>query len=78
MLVRLSAKFMSGSMITFVVGDRGGSVGVGGKVVELGGSIVRALRHTVLLPNCSHRKTGRASEISGGTCACGCEMLVYR
>lgn len=47
MLVRLSAEFVSGSMIAFVVSDRGGSVGVGGKVVEFGGSIVRALRHRV-------------------------------
>jgi hypothetical protein len=56
MLVRLPGEFMSGSMITFVVGDRGGSVGVDRKVVELGGSIVGALWHSVILPSCSPSK----------------------
>lgn len=36
-------------MISFTVGDRGGSVGVGGKVVEFYGSIVQGLGHGVLL-----------------------------
>jgi hypothetical protein len=36
MVVRLSDKFMSGSMIAFVMGDDSGSVGVDRKVVELG------------------------------------------
>ena len=38
-LARLFAEFVSGSMISFAVGDRGRSVGVGGKVVEFYGSI---------------------------------------
>jgi hypothetical protein len=36
-------------MISFAVGDGGGSVGVGRKVVEFCGPIVRALWHGVLL-----------------------------
>jgi hypothetical protein len=36
-------------MISFAMGDRSGSVGMGGKVVELCDSIVGALWHLVVL-----------------------------
>ncbi len=39
---------MSGQVISFAMSDRGGSVGVGGEVVEFCESIVRALGHGVL------------------------------
>jgi hypothetical protein len=77
MLVCLSGEFMAGSTITFVVGDRGGSVCVRGQAVEFDGSIVRSLRHSVLLPNCPCRKSQRGLEIFRGACACGCETLIH-
>jgi hypothetical protein len=39
---------MSSQVISFAMSDRGGSVGVGGEVVEFCESIVRALGHGVL------------------------------
>ena len=48
-LSRLLGEFVSSQMISFTVGDRGGSVGVGGKVVEFYGSIVQGLGHGGLL-----------------------------
>ncbi|MHB8216118.1 MAG: hypothetical protein ACYDDS_08575 [Candidatus Sulfotelmatobacter sp.] len=51
MLVRLLAELMSGQMISFAVSGSSGGVGMGGKVVEFGNSIVRALRHGVLSRN---------------------------
>lgn len=48
-LVRLFAQFVSGQVIAFPVGGGGSSVGVGSKVVEFCGAIVRALWHGVLL-----------------------------
>src|SRR6202140_4147384 len=50
-LVRLLTELVSGPMVPFAVRGSGGGVGMGGKVVELGGSIVRALRHGVLSGN---------------------------
>ncbi len=41
-IVRLSAEFVSGQMIAFVVGDGRGGVGMGRKAVELCGPVVRA------------------------------------
>jgi hypothetical protein len=41
--VRLFAEFVSAQVISFAVGDGGGGVGVGRKIVELRGSFVRAL-----------------------------------
>jgi hypothetical protein len=38
-------------MVSFAVSGSGGGVGMGSKVVEFGGSIVRALRHGVLSGN---------------------------
>jgi hypothetical protein len=45
LLVRPFGEFVSGQMISFAVGGRGGGVGVSRKVVEFCGSIVSALRH---------------------------------
>jgi hypothetical protein len=50
-LLRLLAELVSSPMVSFAVGGSGGGVGMGGKVVEFGGSIVRALRHGVLSGN---------------------------
>lgn len=43
--MRLFGKFMSSPMISFAVRSGGSGMGVGGKVVEFGSSIVRALWH---------------------------------
>ena len=51
MLVRPLAELMSCQMISFAVSGSSGGVGMGGKVVEFGDSIVRALRHGVLSRN---------------------------
>jgi hypothetical protein len=45
MLVRLFGQLVSREMISFAVGGCRGRVGMGGKVMELGDSIVRALWH---------------------------------
>jgi len=42
-LVRLFAEFVSAQMVSFAMGDSGGGVGVGRKVVQFRGSFVRAL-----------------------------------
>jgi hypothetical protein len=49
----LLGKLMRGQVIAFAMRRRGGLVGVRGFVVELGGSIVWALRHNVFS---SHRR----------------------
>jgi hypothetical protein len=49
MLVSLHRKFVRSEMVAFAMGCCGGLVGVGGKIVELCNSIVRALGHDVLL-----------------------------
>jgi hypothetical protein len=48
-LMRLPAEFVGGQMVSLTVGSGGGLVGVGGKIVKFRGSIVRTLRHGVLL-----------------------------
>src|SRR5271170_3787593 len=67
MLVRLHRQLVSSEMIPFTVGGCRGRVGMGGKVMELGDSIVRALWHGLLLilsmvelsyEICSRAKTG--------------------
>jgi hypothetical protein len=49
MLVSVHRQFMTSEMIAFAMGGCGGLVGVGGKIMELGNSIVGALGHDVLL-----------------------------
>jgi hypothetical protein len=49
MFVRLHGQLVSSEMISFAVGSCRGKVGMGGKVMELGDSIVRALWHSLLL-----------------------------
>jgi hypothetical protein len=49
MLVRLHGQLVSSEMISFTVRGCRGRVGMGGKVMELGDSIVRALWHGLLL-----------------------------
>jgi hypothetical protein len=44
-LVRLHGQLVSSEVISFAVGGCRGKVGMGGKVMELGDSIVRALWH---------------------------------
>ena len=44
----LQGQFVSSQVISFAMSDRGGSVGVGGEVVEFCDSIVGALGHGVL------------------------------
>jgi hypothetical protein len=48
-LMRLLAKFAGREMISFAVGDGGGRVGVGRKIVKLRGALVHTLWHSVLL-----------------------------
>jgi hypothetical protein len=48
MLLCLFGEFVSGQMVPFAVGDGRSGVGMGGKVVELCESIVRALWHDSL------------------------------
>jgi hypothetical protein len=48
-LVRLHGQLVSSEVISFAVGGCRGKVGMGGKVMELGDSIVRALWHGLLL-----------------------------
>lgn len=43
--MRLFGEFMSCAMVSFAVRSGGSGMGVGGKVVEFGSSIVRALWH---------------------------------
>lgn len=45
MFVGLLGKFMRGKVISLTMGCSGSLVGVSGKVMELGGAVVRALRH---------------------------------
>jgi len=45
--MRLHRQFVSGEMISFSMGNRGGEVGVARKVMELGDSFVGALWHVV-------------------------------
>ena len=45
----LLGQFVGSEMISFTVGGCRGKVGMGGKVMELGDSIVRALWHGLLL-----------------------------
>jgi hypothetical protein len=47
--VRLHGQFVRSEMISFVMGGGGGRVGMGGKVMELSNSSVRALWHGLLL-----------------------------
>jgi hypothetical protein len=47
--VRLHGQLVRTEMISFTVGGCRGKVGMGGKVMELGNSIVRALWHGLLL-----------------------------
>jgi hypothetical protein len=65
--VRLHGQLVRTEMISFAVGGCRGKVGMGGKVMELGNSIVRALWHGLLLilsmvelpyEICSRAKTG--------------------
>jgi hypothetical protein len=49
MLVRLYGQLVSSEMISFTVCSCCGKVGMGGEVMELGDSIVRALWHGLLL-----------------------------
>jgi hypothetical protein len=51
MLVRLLGQLVSSEMISFAMGGCRGRVGMGGKVMEFGDSIVRALRHGQTLLN---------------------------
>jgi hypothetical protein len=55
----LFAQFVSGEMISFAVGDSGGSVGMGCQVVQFRGSIVRTLGHCVLLACSMHARLGK-------------------
>jgi hypothetical protein len=50
--VRLHGQFVSRQMISFAVRGCRGKVGMGGKVMQLGDSIVRALWHGLLLISC--------------------------
>ena len=50
-LKRLFGQFVSGEMVSFSVRGCGGAVGVGRKVMKFRSSIVRALRHNILLAN---------------------------
>jgi hypothetical protein len=47
--VRLHGQLVRTEVISFTVGGCRGKVGMGGKVMELGNSIVRALWHGLLL-----------------------------
>jgi hypothetical protein len=47
--MRLHRQFVSGEMISFAMGNRGGEVSVARKVMELGDSFVGALWHGILL-----------------------------
>jgi hypothetical protein len=47
MFVRLHGQLVSSEMISFAVGSCRGKVGMCGKVMELGDSIVRALWHSL-------------------------------
>ncbi len=48
-LMGLTGKFVRGEVFALVMSGGGGGMCVRGKVVQLGGWIVRALRHDVLL-----------------------------
>jgi hypothetical protein len=48
-LMRLRGQLVRSKMISFTVGGCRGKVGMSGKVMELGDSIVRALWHSLLL-----------------------------
>jgi hypothetical protein len=64
-LVRFSGEFVSAEMISFIVRNSCGCVGVGSKVVQFGDSIVRALWHGFLLANrfLSESKVGNVAKI---------------
>jgi hypothetical protein len=62
MLVGLFGELVSGKVIAFAVRSCCGLVGVGGFIVILGGAVVRALRHDVLL-DCWMRVRVRAEQI---------------
>ena len=47
MFVGLLAEFVCRSVIALLVRRRGGGMGVGGQIVELGGAVVKTLRHQV-------------------------------